>query len=144
MNEENVTIKNMPLGKLYEFSKGRYVWKVQRSYGTREGNYLRAEADPSVYTEVFDLEDGRLVPDWSGRLIDNPGLYGENGLDKRGYFSIFSYDQDTSSDFHQDYEQLIPASPSLQQQVEDMESGVLGFIQQKMEERRRMDEERYY
>jgi hypothetical protein len=144
MNEENVNIKNMPLGKLYEFADRRYVWKIQRSHGTRGGNYLRVAEDPMVYTEVFGLgEDGKLWLDWSGRLIDNPGVYGENGLDKRGCFSIFSPDQDTTSTFGQEFEQLKPASPSLQQQVEDLETGVLSFIQQKLEEQRRRDEERY-
>lgn len=144
MNEENVTIKNMPLGKLYEFSKGRYVWKIQRAHGTREGNYLRVAEDPMVYTEVFRLgKDGKLWLDWSGRLIDNPGVFGENGLNKRGCFSIFSPDQDTTATFGQEFEQLKPASPSLQQQVEDMEKVVLNFIQQKLEEQRRRDEERY-
>ena len=144
MNEENVTIKNMPLGKLYEFSKGRYVWKIQRAHGTREGNYLRVAEDPMVYTEVFSLgKDGKLRLDWSGRLIENPGVYGENGLNKRGCFSIFSPDQDTAATFGQEFEQLKPASPSLQQQVEDMEKIVLNFIQQKLEEQRRRDEERY-
>ena len=145
MNEENVNIKNMPLGKLYEFADRRYVWKIQRLHGTRSGNYLTVAEDPTVYTEVFDLrEDGRLWPEWSGRLIDNPGLYGEKGLDHRGCFSIFSYDQDTGKDFHQDFESLKPASPSLQQQVEDLETGVLNFIQQKLEEQRSRDDERYY
>ena len=97
----NFTIANMPLDMAFEFNKGKYVFKTSLNNGTREGNYSW-EKDPQIFTEIYRLSgDGSLVREWSGRLIDNPGVYGPNGLDANNCFSIFSYDMDTSANFEQ-------------------------------------------
>ena len=102
---DKINLGNMPCGQLFEFAEGSYVWKIVRTNGTREGNYLSNEPDLSICTEVFRIDnDGRLGVVWSGKLATNPGLFNEQCLDSDGCFSIFSHDQDTSSRFHQDHE----------------------------------------
>ena len=132
MNEVN--IKNMPVGQLYEFAKNYYVWKIFRTNGTRAANYLTDSQIPTEYTEVFRKEnDGQISNIWSGRLITNPGVFDEKGLNHTGSFSIFSYDQDTSASFHQDQELQI-APLGLQINALELEIEVLKYLSQQFEE----------
>ncbi len=133
-----VNLRNMPYGVLYEFAPGSYVWRISRPGGTRAGNYLRGMDSYSEYTEVFRLiQNGRrLSCDWSGSLSENPGLYNEDGLDERGCFYIFSYDQDCGATFKQTHD-LIKASPELQIQALKDEKRVIASIQSRIEEERR-------
>ena len=99
---DKINLRNMPYGELFKYAENYYVWKIMRANGTREANYLSSEPTLSLFTEVFRVDnDSNLVAVWSGRLATNPGLYNEEGLDSAGNFSIFSYDQDTSANFHQ-------------------------------------------
>ncbi len=132
-----VNLKTMPVGKLYEYADGQYVWKVLRAGGTRGGNYLTDMDDPSEYTEVFSKnKNGELVCDWSGDLITNPSVSNEKGLDSQGCFSIFSYDQDARASFKQEKE-LSVAPIELQKKALNDEKNVMKFIAQKLEEEKK-------
>ena len=127
-----VNLRNMPCGQLYEYSNGLYVWKISRAHATRSGNYLSQDPSPSICTEVFRIEnDGRLGIVWSGELMTNPEIFNEECLDHRGCFSIFSYDQDTSSSFQQNQELKI-APIELQIKALKSEIEVLEYIDTKL------------
>lgn len=135
MEKEKINLRNMPCGQLFEYADGKYVWKIMRAHGTRNGNYLSATPDLSKYTEVFRQGNNGLEPVWSGRLITNPGVYNEECLDQEGCFSIFSYDQDTSSSFHQDFD-LKTAPIELQLEALKSEISVLEYTSSLLEEQK--------
>lgn len=127
-----VNLRNMPCGQLYEFANDLYVWKIIRTHGTRNGNYLSNDPSPYVCTEVFRLEnDGKLSNVWSGDLATNPGIYNESCLDSNGCFSIFSHDEDTSSRFRQDQE-LRLAPMELQINALESEIEILKYINEEL------------
>ncbi len=111
---EKITISNMPLDTAYEFGEGIYVFKTMLT-ATRSGNYEGAE---HLYTEVYYKDgQGRMQRDWSGGLVTNPYVFDpETGLDKRGCFTIFSYDMDCNKTYRQEKE-LSLASPEDQLQI---------------------------
>jgi len=118
MNE--LTVYNMPKNALLQFSQaGYYVFKVER-LSTRDGNY--SSDTPSVFTEIYYVDGtGELRCDWSGSLINNPDVYGKDGIRGERIFAIFSQDQDTTKDFKIDM-QLIQAGPEISSQVSKPES----------------------
>ncbi|MBR4262771.1 MAG: hypothetical protein IKQ35_05345 [Bacilli bacterium] len=94
-----VNLKTMPKDVLFQYREDGYVWKRDR-FETRDGNY--ANDTPTTYTEIFKTTNsGDIKCVWSGSLTDNPGLYGENGLDSENMFHIFSFDQDCGAKFNQ-------------------------------------------
>ena len=122
----------MPCGQLYEFAKGFYVWKILRTHATRSGNYFSQTPELRICTEVFSLRnDGKLGNVWSGSLMTNPGVFNEECLDSKGYFSIFSHNQDTSSNFHQD-NKLKLAPVELQINALESEIQYLKFINERL------------
>lgn len=98
---EKITIKNMPLDTLYEFSQDNYVMKRKIEKDKEYGNYSY-NTSGMTFTEVYRQVDNNLPSlEWSGRLVDNPNIYNEEGLDKDNYFAIFSYDMDCARSFKQ-------------------------------------------
>ena len=90
-----------------------------------------------VYTEVFSFgKDGQIHCEWSGRLIENPGLYGENGLDNQGCFDIFSYDQDCGRSYKQEKD-LAEAPEDLQRQALAEERDVIKYIKLRLDEQKK-------
>ena len=132
-----VNLRNMPTGKLYEFADGYYIWKIFRVGGTRGGNYLSSLERGDVYTEVFSFgKDGQIHCEWSGRLTENPGLYGENGLNNQGCFHIFSYDQDCGRSYKQEKD-LAEAPEDLQRQALAEERDVIKYIKLRLDEQKK-------
>ena len=113
--KEELTVYNLPENVLFQFSKeGNYVWKVKRCE-TIDGNYAREVAD--VFTEVYRQDgDGVVRCQWSGTLVNNPNMFGKDGVMGANVFSIFSGDMDTSANFEIDMP-LTEADPAIAKQL---------------------------
>ena len=113
--KEELSIYNLPENVLFQFSSADYyVWKVKR-YATLDGNYESNEA--SVFTEVYRKDgDDTVRCQWSGSLIENPSVFGKNGMYGENTFGIFSYDMDTSKAFTMDMP-LKEVNPEIAKQV---------------------------
>ena len=113
-----VNLRTMPKDVVYQCGENTFIWKRDR-FETRDGNYH--SETPSTFTEVFRI-NGLGYPEcvWSGRLTDNPSIYGENGLDSNNCFHIFSFDQDCGSRFQQSAP-LTVAPQEIQDQIMEIE-----------------------
>ena len=132
-----VNLKTMPCGQLYEFANGCYVWKIVRTHGTRNANYLNVVPEEVICTEVFTMQnDGKLGVVWSGKLTTNPGVYNEQCLDANGCFSIFSHDYDTHKDFALEHE-LTLAPIDIQIQALELEVQVLKYTSEQLKQQQR-------
>ncbi len=119
-----ITIENMPLDTVYQYGKDCYIWKTKRT-STRGGNYSSSEEH--VYTEVFDTrKDGTIYCSCSGNLVTNPGIYKNDGLNDKGCFAIFDYDQDCMYSFAQTMP-LALANPSIAKNISDKATNAKSF-----------------
>lgn len=133
---DNINLRNMPKSELYEYAKNKYVWKILRAGGTREAKYLSSMDKFSEFIEVFSLENnGDLICECSGFFHTSPALTNEKGIDKEGYFYIFSYDEDRGFKFKQEQD-LIKAPTEIQDKAFEMEEEIITKIQNKLEERK--------
>lgn len=129
---ENITLKNMPLGKLYEFDDDYYVWKISRIGGTREQKYLFENNHTIEYMEVFLLDNKLLKCEFSGNYSFDQTFLNDRGLDSDNCFFIFSYDEDCGMEFEQKKD-LKEAPITLQKQVLEQERSIIKSINSKLE-----------
>lgn len=89
---ENVSLKNLPYGKLFKFDANCYVIKVKR-YATVEGNYVK-----DVKRDFLDIFALNSKDDFN---FLNSGSLSGNGVDAQGCFKLFDPDYDESFRFRQ-------------------------------------------